>query len=79
MQCDKFYFHFTQAAYTAEGQVIKAVLIHGGEVEGSLQDTYINRIGFIESDDGDLSYDSVGMIVQEVYRYKIDNYFAPTE
>ena len=44
------------------------IAIHGGEVLDYIQDAYMDKIRFVTSDDGDVSFDAVGMAVQEVYR-----------
>ena len=61
-----------QGAYTADGQIIKLIFLHGGEIGDSLQSAYVDSFGFVLSDDGDVCYDGIGMAVQEVYRYFVN-------
>ena len=58
-----------QAAYTAAGQILRFILIHGGELMEGFQQAYVQTLGFIQTHDGDANYDTITSLLKEVYRY----------
>ena len=55
--------------YDADGHILRLFLIHNGSIDAATQQTYGNKFGFIQTNDGQINYDCIDEAIRTVYLY----------
>ena len=60
---------YIQLVYNADGEMLIPIVIHDGSMSDALCEHYGGKVGFIETDDGQMNYETLGGCLQHIYEY----------
>ena len=58
---------YTQVAYNAYGDKLHPVVLHSGNISDNLRHHFDGKLGFVETDDGQIEYDAVGVAFVSIF------------
>ena len=63
-----YLYNFIKVGYNAEGESLMPLVVHNGCVSDYLLGVYTNKLCFFQNKDGEIDFDCIGTMLNNIYK-----------